>query len=401
MGLAALVGLGLAAKPAVASITTEQSASILVFPKVIANGDRNTIIQITNTSNSIRFAHCFYVDAELDNPALPESATNHPRWTEIDFDIVLTKQQPTHWVVSTGRALPSEEPLTCRNVVCNPATSGTTLANCCDSGLDPGRVPPVSPTFVGELKCIEVDTGGAPIGGNALKGEATIETPATGDVSKYNAVGIKGFDNNDRDNTLCLGGDVSTDCPMGAEYEACPDRWFLDGPVVGAPDSIVANTPCPAGSTCSSVLDTTLTVVPCSEDFERQAPRDIVLQFVVTNEFETSFSGSTTFRCWKSFSLDELANGAFTFGNLGSSVAVARVRSLLATPSDDNPVPDGPPAGSGVIFVVEETHVLNVTTGGVTQTSITRAANNGHLSPLNKTVADIIVIPGGQGGDQP
>ena len=50
-GLAALVGLGLIARPALAQrktvVTTEQSASILVFPKVIADGTRDTIIQIT------------------------------------------------------------------------------------------------------------------------------------------------------------------------------------------------------------------------------------------------------------------------------------------------------------------------------------------------------------------
>ena len=71
MGLAALVGLGLAftARPAAARVTTEQSASILVFPKVIADGTRDTIIQITNTSNNMRHAHCFYVNGALTNPS--------------------------------------------------------------------------------------------------------------------------------------------------------------------------------------------------------------------------------------------------------------------------------------------------------------------------------------------
>ena len=74
MGLAALVGLGLTAKPAAARVTTEQSASILVFPKVIADGTRDTIIQITNTSNNMRHAHCFYVNGALTDPTLPAGA---------------------------------------------------------------------------------------------------------------------------------------------------------------------------------------------------------------------------------------------------------------------------------------------------------------------------------------
>ena len=99
MGLAALVGLGLLAKPATAKVTTEQSASILIFPKVIADGNRDTIIQITNTSNDMRHAHCFYVNGALTIPSLPPGPNNKPLWTETDFDIWLTKQQPTHWVV--------------------------------------------------------------------------------------------------------------------------------------------------------------------------------------------------------------------------------------------------------------------------------------------------------------
>ena len=403
MGLAALVGLGVLAKPAVATVTTENSASILVFPKVIActdptcviavNGVRNTIIQITNTSNSIRYAHCFYVDAELTDPTLPEGPNNLPLWTETDFDIVLTKQQPTHWVVSTGRFSPATEPLTCRNVNCNPATSGGVVppANCCDSGLDPGRVPPVSPTFQGELKCIEVDASGAPEGGNALKGEATIEDPITGDVSKYNAVGLKGFDNQDRNNTLCLGAGPTEICPMGAEYESCPDRWYIDAPVVGAADTI-ASAFCPPGVACTA-MNANLTVVPCSEDFEHQSPQDIVLQFIVTNEFEQSFSNSTTFRCWKSIDLATLSTN-FTVGTLGGSVSVSRMTSLLA-PTSTTPL--GPPPGAGVIPILEESHTLVIGPGG----SLTRAAQNVHSGPENKTAADYIVIPGGQGGDLP
>ena len=57
---------------------------------MIANGTRDTVIQISNTSNSIVLAHCFYVDATLEDPSLPQGPLNPPRWQEIDFDIELT-----------------------------------------------------------------------------------------------------------------------------------------------------------------------------------------------------------------------------------------------------------------------------------------------------------------------
>ena len=95
-------------------------------------------------------AHCFYVDGRTASAATrcgrsPTSA------------IWLTKQQPTHWVASQGRAI-------------NP-TDGYGNDG---SGLDPGAIPPVPEGFEGELKCIQVDASGTPFGGNNLKGEALI-----------------------------------------------------------------------------------------------------------------------------------------------------------------------------------------------------------------------------------
>jgi hypothetical protein len=75
----------------------------------------DTIIQISNTSNSMVFAHRFHVNAVPPKPSRAE--------------------------------------------------------------FDPGRIPPAGKDpFSGELKCIEVDSSGAPIDGDHLKGEATIVT---------------------------------------------------------------------------------------------------------------------------------------------------------------------------------------------------------------------------------
>jgi hypothetical protein len=399
--LATLVGLGLMTKPAVAQqtvVSTEQSASILVFPKVIADGTRDTIIQITNTSNNMRHAHCFYVNGAPTVPGLPPGALNPPLCTETDFDIWLTRQQPTHWVVSTGRwSNPAAESCsgttTCcalNDGSCAPGTEpsgGKVNAACCDAGFNLSAVPPVAPDFTGELKCIEVDSSGAPESGNALKGEATLEDIATGDVSKYNAIGIQGNDNNNGDDVLCLGSNnaASDLCPNGHEYAGCPVEWRLDHPATGALDPVVEDQICPTTGPCSNV-STNLTVVPCTENFETQALTAVTLQFLVTNEYEQTLSASTTFACWASFDLGAPAGALlpgisdiFNAGTLGGVVAQTRMRSAAGTPG-------------GVLSVVEETH-------NDTEDSLTaRSAQNGHMIG-EQNVMDLITIPTGQGND--
>ena len=80
--------------------------------------------------------------------------------------------------------------------------------------------------FRGTLDCVQLDRGGAPTSGNALRGIATL-IGADGDVAKYEAVGIPGAPANDADGILCLGGEAGEDCPRGAEYGACPLTWLL------------------------------------------------------------------------------------------------------------------------------------------------------------------------------
>src|SRR4029077_9297661 len=106
-----------------------------------------------------------------------------------DFSLTLTRQQPTHWAVSLGRAV-------------NPLDS--------EQGLDPGLIPPVGPSFTGFLTCVQTDVGGTPVGGNALKGEATIGVIGgpgeVNNVSKYNAIAIPAVGTVGSDNVLSLDG---------------------------------------------------------------------------------------------------------------------------------------------------------------------------------------------------
>ena len=383
MWLGALLAIVAVAASARADVSTERPGSIVIFPKVIASGTRDTIIQISNTSNSMVHAHCFYVDAALQDPTRPLAQDNLPLCIETDFDIWLTKQQPTHWIASIGRGV-------------NPVDPGCTSTNqkCSDAGIDPSRVPPLAPDFVGELRCIEVDSSGAPISGNHLKGEATIvvttaltapindlTTPPvplaadpvdSGDASKYNALTITGLDSNDADLTLCLGGGVTPECPRGAEYDACPQTTILDDFSSGA------NNPQLQTAATTSTVNTELTVVPCTARYETQTPSVVTVQFSITNEFEETFSASTTTTCWGNYELSQI-NRIFTIGFVGSRFLQTR----MGPATNDYP---------GIVTVAEEFHHLTQNAGGAVRTG--RAAFNLHAVGT-RPVSDVITIPEG------
>jgi hypothetical protein len=364
-GQAIILALVVAASTVRADVTTERSGSILVFPKVISDAPAiDTIIQISNTSNSMVYARCLYVNGALPNPTAPPSSANSPQCQEVDFDIFLTKQQPTHWVVSTGRPVSSTAP---SDQQCDP-----TFRDCNGAGLDPSRIPPVSDNFTGELKCIEVDSSGAPLNGNHLKGEATIVS-ADGDAGKYNAIGIPGLNTNSNvnngDDNLCLGGGVTPSCPTGAEYNACPDTLIVNHFAAGASDPAIDEFA--AGG---SNVRTEVTLVPCTEDFENQIPGQAVVQFLIVNEFEEVFSTSTTLTCWANWNLGAV-NPVFSEAFLGSRFAQTRMHP--ATPDQ-----------SGILGVEEEFHKL------LPVGNESRDALNLHGED-DRPDGDVIVLPGG------
>jgi len=331
--LAVAGAIGLLAGVAGADVTTERSASIVVFPKVMAADAQDTIIQITNTSNQMVHAHCIYVNAALTDPSLPEGPLNPPLWNELDFDIWLTKQQPTVWTARLGRTVDPTDNIT------NPCTPSD--KECYGVGFDPGFVPPVPFGFVGELKCIETDLSGVAIPGNHLKGEATLVDIDTGDVAKYNGLGIMGIpEAPDQDGVLCLGGDANDACPFGAEYSACPNVWILNHFTDGASDPIAESRGAPPTN-----VSTELTVVPCTEDFEHRIPTSVIVQFDLATEFETHFSASTTVTCWGNHLLSDI-NPVLGFNPSSTEFAQTRMRTV----------------GGGVLMVAQEFHTSSITT---------------------------------------
>lgn len=337
--------LGSLTLPTWAATTVERGSSVVIFPKVLHDPDgiiesvpTETLIQIANTSNSLVRAHCFYVNSAPQRPAEPLGPDNPAQWQEINFDILLTKQQPTHWVVGSGRSQNPNDPI-CSG---DPQTNTVTNRNCVNAGFDPGRVPLVPEPFVGELRCVEVDSSGAPINGNHLKGEATIVRRINSrfESSKYNAIGLYGLNDdnsNNSDFTLCIGGDVRPGCPTGPEYSACPQALIATHYAIGSRDPVVDQLSGSAGP-----VTTELTIVPCTQDLERLARTQVQVQFRVTNEFEDLFSASTEVDCWRSFTLDEVGANVFSESVVGTRFLHTR----MSTPADQ----------SGIVGVIEEVH---------------------------------------------
>lgn len=250
----------------------DRPGSILIFPKVVANATRDTVIEIANSGNMTNELRCFYIDGD--------SCRSN------DFDLTLTKQQPTQWSVAAGRQVNLLDPF---------ASSG--------SGLDPGVVPPVGDNFEGALVCVEV-VNDAPIPQNKLTGTATlVDISGAGDnTSKYNGIAVtSGTGASDANDTLSLNGSEYAQCGTVHRIDFIPDDSPGLDPVIGGDSSVVTN----------------VTVLPCDLDFSRNRPTSVTLNPVLWNEFEVSSSGpGRTFSCWDSFSIDPSSLTTTTFATV-------------------------------------------------------------------------------------
>ena len=339
-----------AALPAKADTTSDRAAALLVWPKIVADstgicvdeysedngracnlvncdGDgayckrTDTLIQVANLANKVVAAHCFYINSNshcTHNGAVCTSSSDcvmeggyigvcRPGWNELNFDIRLTRDQPLVWSALEGLG-GSDLPL--------PGNAGT-------------RVPPVPEVpFIGELKCVQIDTAsadrwpavcaaGACV--NDLIGQAVIEeVSAAADTSAidpkwYNAVGLRNL----------LGNDGNGELLLGAEYEACPGVLVLDHLFDGAVDPI------------SGVLPamTELSLAPCSEDLLRQKIETVTAQFLVFNEFEQRFSTSIPVPCLVDTEISRIdtsqpSRSIFSAGVAGTVAGQTRIQGV-------------------------------------------------------------------------
>jgi hypothetical protein len=305
-----------------AQLTTDAASSVAVFPLVVADGERDTVIQLVNDSPQRVFARCTYT------PASAGTATD-----PIAFDIVLQARQPSHWVASHGRPADSTD------APCNFAST-----NCDGAGIDPGTIPALPAGFRGDLLCVQVDRSHAAMSGNALRGVATLVSAADGDVAKYPALGLAGLPVNDADNVLCLGGGVGDGCARGAEYAGCPQTWLLNQRPEGG-----------AGAADAGALSrrSHLVIETCAR---RVDSGSATVQLLLVNEFEQRFSSALSVARWKDVALGDLT--IFDRDVIGTDFLRTRLRSaeasgpgILVVYFSDQVTTDGAATGGAVAAV--------------------------------------------------
>ena len=113
------------------------------------------------------------------------------------------------------------------------------------------------------------------------------------DPQKYNAIGLRTSGFNNGDNLLVIGGD-GTAPEDRAEYEPCAEVLVLNHLFDDAVDPISGF---PGGGVNGPRANSTLTLVPCTEDFLAQEVPTVTVHFLVYNEFEVPFSFSRLVRC--------------------------------------------------------------------------------------------------------
>jgi hypothetical protein len=310
-----------AALPAGAFVSSDRPSAILIYPTIQVDDDPvvDTVIQISNTSDALQVLQCFYVNAtshcsatgapcDLTNPCGASGGFCQPGWIETDFFIYITPRQPIAWRASIGLAdglIPLD---------------GTFFVGPQGFSNEGTRIPPVGEIpYVGELKCVVIDDNGRPVPNNAIKGEATITTVRPDDdidVLKYNAVGFQAFEADvNEDRVLVLGGGTN-------EYDGCAQTLVVDHFFDFATNPVSGDT-----------IDSSLILVPCTQDLLNQIPGSTTAQYLIFNEFEQRFSTSQPVDCYfeRPLSLIETTNrsrSVFSVFVAGTVTGQTRVRGV-------------------------------------------------------------------------
>jgi hypothetical protein len=324
-------------------MSIERPGSILIFPKVVHESTRDTLLQISNTGNMVTGAHCFYLNGAL--------VRGRPLCQVTDFELTFTRQQPTSWQAGEGRDV-------------DPIDSDRPSPT--DRGLDPGRVPPVAEGFTGALVCVEIDPAdGTPIAGDHLKGEATIANDGRGicvggadagepcsledscsepgtcgsftwATGKYNGIGVPANPNN--------AGQTEPDAPVlefdNDEYAACPDGLQFEVPSQSNAGNVPEDFVLSGLGVAASRVDAAVSLIPCNLDFENAVPTSVTYRIRSYDEFEVLQSlQPLTVNCWQNLLLEDTEMAAIR--------ATPTVRLVLDATS---------PANIGLLGVVNVLH---------------------------------------------
>ena len=330
--VAALVLIGWAAGAPAQLINfaaSDLTGGYVVVPKVLVHttgGDpavapgevgTDTFLQMSNTNEAEAITvDCWWVNANSHcgtcvptpdvectvcdtNADCPVGLSCTQGWSVTDFQVILTPGQPIGFPASVETQIPP----------CSTVPMGST---CQTPGGGLIRGVPEDP-FRGELKCVQVDADDNPVLRSDLKIEASIvrttvpivappvpPPPGVTTVAAYNGIGFAtiSLGAGDESDPLCLG-----TLPQGnpdvcaANYAPCPGELKLDHFFDGANPEF------------GGVVNTDLTLVPCSEDLgdpDVSANFEVVAQFLVYNEFEQRFSTSTKVECYRATTLTDI-----------------------------------------------------------------------------------------------
>jgi hypothetical protein len=417
-----LAALALSGTRAGADVSSDRPGSIVIWPKVVADGTRDTIIALTNTSNTMAYAHCEYTEGtghcslttDFCNlptsdscPTVPGGQPNICVFDFLgdppqpcasrDFDVILTRQQPTFWRVSTGRF---EDLLSGSGTACT-TFPGTPPTQSCPGLFESGSVIPAPGQannssqiggFRGELRCFQTAVDGSLFPGDALKGEATIEgvNSATNGgplLSEYNSINVLADNQNPSGSPIELNG--------FAGYNACPLAVDTIHYARGGEDLVASS----LGAACTGGncdVQTDFTIIPCRQDYENVVATAFNVDFEAKDEFESNFSKEVPFQCWADADLAALGftniNGATFFRtratSTGSGICISGsgLNSFCFTDSDCG---SGGVCGptSGILAVVEEFHPTDRTTGDASL--IGSAAANTHSVDSSDIVGNV------------
>lgn len=401
----ALAAMALWGAQAQADVSSDKPGSVVFWPKVIADGTRDTIITLTNTRNETAYAHCEYVQS-LGLCAVTGSFCSLPgvdsgapggceaiignvcvqQWRSANFDVALTRQQPTIWRVSTGRTDNPFLPADGRCDLIPPPGPNDAPGESCP-GFFLGAVPPANDQpFRGHLTCVQTTMDGSLLGSNGLKGEATIETLGSPQISTYNSINVEAI------NPAAVEGLVRLN---GVEYSACPEAVEVSHYSRSAQDIVAAGIdPGVCDPMAGCPVESEITVVPCRANYELEEAAEVATLILYTNEFEQTLSISQVIECWANFDLRDL--GFIPAASSGSAFQRTRLipqgsgRCILgninAVCSTDSQCGTGGVCGpvSGLLALVEEFHNTAASLADPPEGVAGTAASNGYLVDLNR-----------------